>query len=1439
MQASFFRELEQRGALPVTRASVESALAVLDEVVTKVADDYREDLVPAIERVWREEVAAIARDLRGWARTVSLDGGTWTPRYFEFSFGMPLNDERDPRSVTGARHHRRPLHASRLGRSRRRAPPDGSLRVTDHKTGKDRTRPPLVIGGGAVLQPILYSMVMEQVTGKTVVESRLSFCTSAGGYKVQPAKLDAASRRIGIEALEIVDRAIERGDLAAAPAEGACAWCDFRPVCGPERRRARRPQAAGPAARSHRAAEPAMSGDIRTHPRTVAPPLADRAARDQIETALDDTLVVEAAAGTGKTTELVKRILRVIAEGKADVTTIVAVTFTEKAAGELKLRLREELERARQQAAGSGQPAVLGRFEDALKNLEEAHLGTIHGFCADLLRERPVEAGVDPLFTVLTEAQARRCYEEAFGAWFQDILQDAPEGVRRSLRRSSRPTARAATRMKTVRSSVFAARDGTWRSGATFPRRGRAVLRSRSRGRCARAAGPCVRRADRASPRRPSTRCFSTRRRRAAPATICARWSSGDYDTAEAVLVDLRRDRDFRRARKGYGSTFGKGVARDAVHAAHQALLNELDGFAMDADADLAALLREELRGSIARYEELKTRTGALDFLDLLLRARDLVRNVDEVRRDFQARFKRIFIDEFQDTDPLQAELLMLLAADDWRERDWTRVRPVPGKLFIVGDPKQSIYRFRRADVGVYQEVCDQLVRQGAIRIPLTTSFRSVPNIQRVVNAAFGKAMRQDPQTLQAGYVAMTPYRLPVSDQPSVVALPVPRPYGKRNLSGVAIEQSLPDAVGAFIDWLIHESGWTVTERRGSEAVAVKVEARHVCILFRRFVSFTTDVTRPYVDALEARGIKHLLVGGRAFHNREEIETLRAALAAIEWPDDELSVFATLRGALFAIGDEELLDYHHRFGRSFNPFKIPDALPDHLVPVGDALRLLAELHKRRNHAPVAETITRLLDETRAHVGFALRRAGEQVLANVLHVAELARQYDLPGGISFRGFVDELREAAENGQAAEAPILEEGSDGVRLMTVHKAKGLEFPVVVLADITANLARVEASRHLDAAKGLCALRIGGWSPTELLLQQPLEQAREREEGIRVAYVAATRARDLLVVPAVGDEPYDRWIGALNGAIYPPPATARDQHAAPGCPSFRKDSVLWRPDDETARASTVCPGLHRIPNPESRIPEASYDVVWWDPSALRLGAERPFGLRRQELISKDVSPEVVAAGERRYRDWRQGRADAIAAGKKPSLTVRTATEWSAGGQIPNPKSQALSPTSEIPTDVEVVSFDLTPGRPAGARYGTLVHAALATTPLDAGIATIDAIVRTQARIVSATDAEIDSAIAVVRSVLAHPLLADARRAQQAGRCLRETPVTAMVDGVLVEGIVDFAYEIGDVVTVIDFKTDRAEGDLLAQYGRQVVLYADAITRATGRRSRAVLMKV
>ncbi len=1223
-------------------------------------------------------------------------------------------------------------------------------------------------------------------------------------------------------------------------------------------------------------------------------PLADQADRDQIVTALDDTLVVEAAAGTGKTTELVRRVVRVIETGRAEVTGIVAVTFTEKAAGELKLRLREALEEAR----GSSREGAIERerLDRSLARLEEAQVSTIHGFCADLLRERPVEAGVDPLFRVLTEAQAAHMYDEAFQQWIEGQLANRGAGVRRSLRRpafggfgvQAEGGDGPVDRLRWAGWGLIQWRDfdGDWQR-PSFERCSRVddlvqllngftgFLEPPGDARdslymdswAARKLSEEIRRTESVAPR--------------------------DYDRLEAGLIELSHNRNFQEARKGSGREYRDGVRREDVWRARENLQDALMAFETDANADLAAALRQELRGCVSAYETAKAKAGALDFLDLLLKTRDLIRDDRQVRLDFQRRFRRIFVDEFQDTDPLQAEILLLLAADDPAQTNWRETRSVPGKLFLVGDPKQSIYRFRRADVGIYQSVYDMLEAAGARRITLRTSFRARPNIQCAINAAFESVMIRDHDTMQAAHVPLEPFRGDVETQPSVVVLPVPEPYGYRRVANSAIEKSLPDAVGAFIDWLITESGWKVSERpaanddafptkiplyppsikgkvagdssyasggtpvstqgakmRGMNAsdpgarlaptVArgfrpgetehlVPIQARHICLLFRRFISYQEDVTRPYVEALEARGIGHLLVGGRSFHNRAEIETLRAALAAIEWPEDELSAFATLRGSLFAVGEEELLEYRHRIGR-LHPFRLPDKFPPNLAPIVEALKLLQALHRSRNRVPVITTIAALLEATRAHVGFALEHGGEQVLANVAHVGDLARRYEAEGGISFRGFVDELRKQAESGEAGEAPILEEGSDGVRLMTVHKAKGLEFPVVILADMTAKLRAANASRYIDSARRVCALRIAGCAPADLLEHEDEELGRDEAEGMRVAYVAATRARDLLVIPAVGDEERGGWIEPLNAAVYPSKEARRQQIQAAGCVEFKsKDSVLVRPGG-SAGTGTVSPGLHVLRTASSD--PSGFSVVWWDPRVLRLGAEAPIGIRRPELIVRDVAPDVVESGLVAYKSWRERRQQVVAAGSQSSTPVQTVTELA--------KTAAKeSPDSQLPP-VEVVELRRAANRPSGRRLGTLVHAVLASVPLDGDLSTITRVATTHGRILSATKEEIAAASESVSGALAHALLSEARAAAQKGRCRREAPVTWRdSDGVLVEGVVDLAFEQAGEWIVIDFKTDEEFRGNERAYRRQVGMYAAAIRAATGARVAALLMRV
>jgi ATP-dependent exoDNAse (exonuclease V) beta subunit len=377
----------------------------------------------------------------------------------------------------------------------------------------------------------------------------------------------------------------------------------------------------------------------------------------------------------------------------------------------------------------------------------------------------------------------------------------------------------------------------------------------------------------------------------------------------------------------------------------------------------------------------------------------------------------------------------------------------------------------------------------------------------------------------------------------------------------------------------------------------------------------------------------------------------------------------------------------------------------------------------------------------------------------------------------------------------------------------------------------------------------KIGGWSPIELLEHDAEETERERAEGVRVAYVAATRARDLLVVPAVGDQPWEGgWVSPLNTAIYPTISARR--HAAPAiaCPAFKKDSVLTRPNGDPAGPETVCPGLHVFSSasaePRFATPAASHSIVWWDPFVLDLNAEAPFGLRHPELIARQVDADVLQARLRDYERWLDSRREAVLRGSDPSLRVRTTSEWVRGGA-------ALDPLAEQPglwdadersgVRVQIVEgHAIDRSRPSGAGFGTLVHAILATVPLDASADDVHALAGVQGRILGAATEEVHAAATAAVNVLAHPIMDRARAAFVSGRCRRESPVTYLTPaGTLIEGTVDLAFEEPSGLVVVDFKTDRQLAQERDRYVEQVRFYAAALQRVTGRETAAILMRV
>jgi ATP-dependent exoDNAse (exonuclease V) beta subunit len=337
-------------------------------------------------------------------------------------------------------------------------------------------------------------------------------------------------------------------------------------------------------------------------------------------------------------------------------------------------------------------------------------------------------------------------------------------------------------------------------------------------------------------------------------------------------------------------------------------------------------------------------------------------------------------------------------------------------------------------------------------------------------------------------------------------------------------------------------------------------------------------------------------------------------------------------------------------------------------------------------------------------------------------------------------------------------------------------------------------------------------------------------------LAYVASTRARELLVVPTIGDDPRQSWDSVANwwvrplyDAVYPEAEDRQKAAKPPACPQFGKDSVLVRPPDLTVdEKDNVWPGLHLFEEPESKT--KGYGVAWWDPRALTLNVPQSFGIRQEELLKESDDPDILKKDLETHKSWRARLDNVRQRASQPGVIFRTATA----------QARDDSDSDELARDVQVIELARDPERPAGARFGALVHATLAAVRLDANADQVQQIVDLYARVLGAAEKEAAAASAAVQSALAHPLMVRARDAVAEGRCRRETPITlTLADGTLVEGVLDLAFQEKDAWTVVDFKTDREFEKELAQYKRQVGLYTLSVRRSTGQICDGVLMRV
>jgi ATP-dependent helicase/nuclease subunit A len=1100
--------------------------------------------------------------------------------------------------------------------------------------------------------------------------------------------------------------------------------------------------------------------------------VCDQEVRDRVTGDLRTTYLVEAGAGTGKTRVLVDRYVRCVLDpslGTGDVSGVAAITFTEKAAGELRQRVREEFEARELRAApGSAEGTAVAR---ALAGLDDAPISTIHSFAARLLREFPVPAGVDPAFEQLDELASGLERSALWEEWLGQLAAgdgagDDPRTHDARLRLAR--LLRAGVRLDHVRALAIGAKgyhaerydvdppsapDDAPDLGGEL-----AALLPLADELAAFCATACTRPDDRG--------LIAATELVEAVRVLCAR-PPADLDGLAAALAALPAKAGKSApggAKANWGVAYG---GKDELQRLYGRLVTGI-GDLRDAHAEYLTGLGLAVAAAFSQWaSEVELRLGRLDFTDLLGRLRDLLVNDPDARGALQRRFRYILVDEFQDTDPLQAEIAFYLCEREPRAGDWRRVELEPGKLFIVGDPKQSIYRFRRADISLYDEVKRLVAAQpggSGVVTAIRQNFRTTPAVVAWVNEVFAGVFDGDAcEGRQPRYQPVEAYR-PAADGPGVAVL-----LGREYEVGTAGESDAARrdearAVAALLLEMCAGRGerWVVRERAADGGAEASRPPRwgEVALLYRSGTGLETCE-----QALREAGVPYRVEGGKTYFERREVADALLCLRAADDPTDGPAVYGALHSSLFGFSDEDLVAYWTAGGR----FGLhAPAVPGHEA-LAAALDVLRDLHERRGACAVHELVARLLRVCHAREMLAATgRGAPQALANLDKLVERARAFTDAGGGGLGAF---LAWAAEAGDAAgeQESQPDDTGDVVHLLTIHKAKGLEFPIVVLIGGALGggggggepiVDRAARRLHVKLQAALPGTSAGDLEPRAYVALKEREAEMEASERRRLLYVAATRARDALVLTLFGKllkkdgEP-------AAGALLPPLAVALP---VPG---------------PTPAAGESAHGRLLVLPPRAPEPPAESDAA------------------------PDLDALLVARAA-----WRDDRASLLAGAARPA--------------------PATSPSSLEHVDDEVRAGG--PGAPSGRAtalaLGTAVHRVLELCDLaDEGS------LPTLAAAVARELGRDDLAGPVAALAAACWRSAPVRAAAASPEVYREVPVGVLVDGAVVSGAVDLLYRRDESWVVVDYKTDRDADPaaLRERYAPQGAAYALAVEAATG----------
>lgn len=823
----------------------------------------------------------------------------------------------------------------------------------------------------------------------------------------------------------------------------------------------------------------------------------------------DVSIALSAGAGCGKTFVLTQRFLKLIEPGApADrLSHIVAITFTERAAREMRDRIRET---CLSQLRNCPEDEV-AHWQTVIRGLDSARISTIHSFCTSILRSHAVSARLDPHFGLLEQGTSDTFLRKVVREAIHELLkQENADGMQMVYRYGLEKTYELLITLVPQQFRIefkqfvgmtveqLAGRMREYWESTFIPLQLAEIANAES-------TQFLVNLMSAHEPTHPKMRERFQVLLGRLPELIngSAKLRGELLETlishAKVQGAGTKKDWDdvsvYEQIKDGFSTL------RGSLGKLYESLKPDPAQFQMAAEYSLVVLRVTEFVSKC--YQQSKAEKGLLDFDDLLLQTRDLFRRDPNARQRAAAGIEFLMVDEFQDTDPVQSEIVRSLCGKEL----------LTGKLFLVGDAKQSIYRFRRADPEVFHQLRMEIPEAG--RLPLSTNFRSQPAILNFTNCLFSSAMEHY-------YEPLTPFDPEQHSPTPGIEFLFASPDDPDLKGADAVRETEAEWIAARIRQLLEDETpriWSKNTQTGERELR-RVEPGDICILFRSLSSVSI-----YEKALQQRNLDYYLVGGRAFYAQQEIYDLSNLCQYLDNPDDELSLLGVLRSPFFSLSDDTIYSIVRNaetLSKAMREMPADDDLqPRQKRQVLYAQRVLAELRSKKDRLSLVELLNLALERTGYDAALLNEFLGDRKIANLRKLIEMARNFESSGLFTLKDFVQRIRDSIlEESKEELAATLPETSDVIRLMTIHQSKGLEFPVVIVADLDRKSQGASKDPFLHPEWGalLPLPAVKGTVPENYAfhMHRVLEQRADEEETVRLLYVAVTRAADYLILSA-----------------------------------------------------------------------------------------------------------------------------------------------------------------------------------------------------------------------------------------------------------------------------------------------------------------------------------